>query len=91
MISMTSPFRSSSAPAKRGCFGASFPVPDPTERLRAITADEAIPSYLKLMVDILLETKREIADFNQKMSAIIKENVELKEENRKMKMESSSS
>ncbi|EYC14487.1 hypothetical protein Y032_0040g234 [Ancylostoma ceylanicum] len=81
-----SSLRSSSVPVKRGRFdGYSPSYSDSIERLRTISDAEPIPNYVKLIMEVLMETKKEVTVMNERVAELIKENTQLREEDLSLK------
>ncbi|KAL6743452.1 hypothetical protein Aduo_016491 [Ancylostoma duodenale] len=81
-----SPLRSSSVPVKRGRFdGCSPSFCDSIKRLRTLSDVEPIPNYMKLIMEVLIETKKEVTVMNERVAELIKENTQLREENLSLK------
>lgn len=60
---------------------------DSLSSLRDIVNDPSIPAYVKLMVDLLLETKEEVKQVNQKNGELMDELLKLREENSRLKQQ----
>ncbi|EYC13950.1 hypothetical protein Y032_0042g620 [Ancylostoma ceylanicum] len=81
-----SPARSSSLPAKRGRMEPMSPTPRSSvvDQLQNLAGDGNIPSYMRLVIDMLLDTKREMMEINRRSCEILEENKKLREENFKL-------
>ncbi|XGW29149.1 hypothetical protein V3C99_008724 [Haemonchus contortus] len=79
---LSSPLRSSSVPVKRSRVDTSPQVHVcALDKLRDITSDRDMPPYMKVVIDVLLDTKRELLDVIKRSDAILEENRKLREEN----------
>ncbi|KAL6723571.1 hypothetical protein Aduo_018558 [Ancylostoma duodenale] len=77
-----SPLRSSSVPVKQGRFDCFSPSHcDSIERLRIMAYNEPIPNFMKLIMEVLIETKKEVTAMNERGAELIRENTRSREEN----------
>lgn len=76
----STPSRASSVPVKRSRIETSPPT-DCSDRLRILRGEENLPSYIKLLVDVLVDTKKELAELASQCRAAVAENRALREEN----------
>ncbi|PIO77473.1 hypothetical protein TELCIR_00421 [Teladorsagia circumcincta] len=77
----TTPSRSSSVPVKRSRLDLSPQWPAHAEGLKELFLNDALPPYCKVLVDVLIDTKKELADLARQCREILAENKSLKEEN----------
>lgn len=62
-----------------------------TDLLKRLEAEESLPSYVKLIIGVLIETKMEISDLNNLCKTILAENKVLREENNLLRSQLNSS
>ncbi|KAK6019291.1 hypothetical protein OSTOST_15079, partial [Ostertagia ostertagi] len=62
-----------------------FDGDDSPDLLKRLEAQESLPSYIKLLIGVLIETKKEISDLSRLCDSILAENKVLREENESLK------
>ncbi|KAL6738885.1 hypothetical protein Aduo_012383 [Ancylostoma duodenale] len=80
------PLRSSSVPMKIGRFDSS-PVlqVDSFERLRNLTDGDSLPVYMKQLLEVVLDMRKEINSMSNQLVEVVKENNQLREGNSSQK------
>ena len=54
---------------------------DMEKRLQCLMSDNSVPDYMRLIIEIMVDTKRELMEMNRKTTAILEENAILRQEN----------
>lgn len=63
------------------------PPVDPDARLKTIAEDDSTPSYVKAIIDLLIETKEEIRELKRVNNDLVQEVTQLRNENSSLKRE----
>ncbi|KAK6024464.1 hypothetical protein OSTOST_09723, partial [Ostertagia ostertagi] len=78
-------FAVDSTSAGRNRQNSLFDGVDSPDLLKRLEAQESLPSYIKLLIGVLIETKKEISDLSRLCDSILAENKVLREENESLK------
>ncbi|KAK6025259.1 hypothetical protein OSTOST_08850, partial [Ostertagia ostertagi] len=57
------------------------------DRLRAIAAEKEMPSFMKIIIEFMDETRRELTEINRRNVDILEENKKLREENSSLRLQ----
>ncbi|KAK6009541.1 toxin-antitoxin system, toxin component, MazF domain protein, partial [Ostertagia ostertagi] len=79
---ISTPSRSSSVPVKRSRIDLSPHSGGSTlDRLQLMAGEIDMPPYMKLIIDVLDDTRRQLMEVNKRNEEILQENKRLREEN----------